>query len=115
VAPELGAGTKGLTRDGHEITNATGNLVDLNGNELDGGFTNTPGFPGFGPINAAQSLAYSADMLESGVQVVNTYIADIHGNEAPAGLAACKGAPAALGSGSACYIRPGAVLQPGVR
>ena len=104
VAPVLGAGTKGLTRDGHEITNANGNLVDLNGNQLNGDFTTSPGFPGFGPINAAQSLAYAADMLESGVQVVNTYIADIHGNEAPAGLAACKGAPAALGSGSACYI-----------
>jgi hypothetical protein len=104
VAPQLGAGTANLTRDGHEITNAQGNLVDLNGNELDGDFTTSPGFPGFGPINAAQSLAYAADMLESGVQVVNAYIADIHGNEAPAGLAACKGAPAALGSGSACYI-----------
>ena len=82
VAPQLGAGTANLTRDGHEITNASGNLVDLNGNQLNGDFTTTPGFPGFGPINAAQSLAYAADMLESGVQVVNTYIADIHGNEA---------------------------------
>ena len=42
-------------------------------------------------------------MLESGVPVVNAYIADIHGNNVSS-LAACKGAPAALGSGSACYI-----------
>jgi hypothetical protein len=104
MAPQLGAGTPNVTRDGHEITNANGNLVDLNGNQLNGAFLNTPGFPGFGPINAAQSLAYSADMLESGVQVTNTYIADIHGNENIPGVAACKGAPAALGSGSACYI-----------
>jgi hypothetical protein len=104
VAPQLGAGTDGLTRDGNEITNAQGNLVDLNGNQINGDFLSTPGFPGFGPINPAQSLAYAADMLESGVPVVNAYMADIHGNENIPSLAACKGAPAALGSGSACYI-----------
>jgi hypothetical protein len=103
VAPQLGAGTDGLTRDGYEITNAAGNLVDLNGNQINGAFTTTPGFPGFGPINAAQSLAYAADMLESGVPVVNAYMADLHGNNVSS-LAACKNAPAALGSGSACYI-----------
>jgi hypothetical protein len=103
VAPRLGAGTGSLTRRGYEITDAAGNLVDLNGTELDGQYVHTPGFPGYGPINAAQSLAYAADMLESGVPVVDTYIADIHGNNVSS-LAACKGAPAALGSGSACYI-----------
>jgi hypothetical protein len=103
VAPELGAGTDNVTRNGNEITNAQGNLVDLNGNQINGGFLSTPGFPGFGPINAAQSLAYAADMLESGVPVVNAYMADIHGNNVSS-LAACKGAPAALGSGSPCYI-----------
>jgi hypothetical protein len=37
--------------------------------------------------------------------VVNGYIADIHGNEnIPALAAACKGAPAALGPGTPCYI-----------
>ena len=45
-----------------------------------------------------------ADMLESGVPVVNGYISDIHGNENISGVAACQGAPAALGSGTACYI-----------
>jgi hypothetical protein len=104
VAPQLGAGTPDLSHDGYQVTNAAGNLVDLNGNEIDGQYVHTPGFPGYGPINASQSLAYAADMLESGVQVVNAYVADIHGNEAPAGLAACKGAPGALGTGSACYI-----------
>ena len=104
VAPQLGAGTPNLTRNGFQVTNAAGNLVDENGNQINGAFlTNHPGFPGFGPINASQSLAYMADMLESGVPVVNGYIADIHGNENIPGLAACKGAPAALGSGTACY------------
>jgi hypothetical protein len=87
------------------VTNAAGNLVDLNGGQINGAFlANHPGFPGFGPINAAQSLAYMADMLESGVSVVNGYIADVHGNEDIAGLSACNGAPSALGPGSPCYV-----------
>ena len=103
VAPQLGAGKDDVTHDGYQVTNAAGNLVDLNGNQINGDFLSTPGFPGFGPINAAQSLAYAADMLESGVPVVNAYMADLHGNNVSS-LAACQGAPAALGSGSACYI-----------
>jgi hypothetical protein len=105
VAPQLGAGTPNLSSHGVPVTNAAGNLTDENGNQINGAFlTNHPGFPGFGPINASQSLAYMADMLESGVPVVNGYIADIHGNENIPGLAACQGAPSALGSGTACYI-----------
>jgi len=105
VAPQLGAGTPSLFRNGVQITNAAGNLVDENGNQINGAFlTNHPGFPGFGPINASQSLAYAADLLESGIPVVNTYVADIHGNENIPGLAACSGAPAALGPGTPCYV-----------
>ena len=105
VAPQLGAGTPNLTEDGYQVTNAAGNLVDLTGNQLNGAFlTNHPGFPGFSNINASQTLAYMADMLGSGVQVVNGYISDIHGNEHIPGVTACNGAPAALGSGTACYI-----------
>jgi hypothetical protein len=105
VAPQLGAGTPNLTHNGHQVTNAAGNLVDLNGNQINGAFlTNHPGFPGFGPINASQSLAYTADMLESGLPVVHLYIADIHGNEHIPGVTTCTGQPSALGPGSACYI-----------
>ena len=105
VAPQLGAGTSNLTHNGYQVTNAAGNLVDLNGNQINGAFlANHPGFPGFGPINAAQSLAYTADMLERGLPVVHTYIADIHGNEHIPGVTTCAGQPSALGPGSACYI-----------
>jgi hypothetical protein len=105
VAPQLGAGTPNLSRNGYQVTNAAGNLVDENGNQINGAFlTNHPGFPGFGPINASQTLAYMADMLESGVPVVNGYIADIHGNEHIPGVSACAGAPAALGPGTPCYL-----------
>ncbi|HEX9356991.1 MAG TPA: hypothetical protein VF933_24645 [Streptosporangiaceae bacterium] len=105
VAPQLGAGTASLSRHGYQVTNAAGNLVDENGNQINGAFlTNHPGFPGFGPINASQTLAYVADMQESGLPVTNGYIADIHGNEHIPGLDACTGAPAALGSGDPCYV-----------
>src|SRR5689334_14320075 len=108
VGPQLGAGTPNVTRNGFQVTNAAGNLVDENGNQINGAFlANHPGFPGFGPINASQSLAYMADMLESGVPVVNGYIADIHGNEGiPALAAACAGVKsnAPLGPGTPCYI-----------
>jgi hypothetical protein len=105
VAPQLGAGTPDLSSHGVPVTNAAGNLTDENGNQINGAFLNPPqpGFPGFGPINASQSLAYMADMLESGVPVVNGYIADIHGNENIPGVSACQGAPAALGPGTPCY------------
>jgi hypothetical protein len=105
VAPQLGAGTANLTHHGYQVTNAAGNLVDLNGNQINGAYlTNHPGFPGFSSVNASQTLAYLADMQESGVPVTYGYISDIHGNEHIPGLSACNGAPAALGSGSACYV-----------
>jgi hypothetical protein len=106
VAPQLGAGKPNLFHNGYRVTNAAGNLVDLDGNQLNGAYlTDHPGFPGFGSINAAQSLAYIADMQEAGVPVTDLYIADLHGNEyIPALSKECAKAGSALGSGSACYI-----------
>ncbi len=108
VAPQIGAGTPNVTHNGFQVTNGAGNLVDLNGNELDGAFLSTPGFPGFSNINPSQTLAYLADMQESGVPITSGYMADIHGNEHIPALSGtggpCDGAPSALGPGSACYI-----------
>ena len=109
LAPPLGAGTPNVSRDGYQVTNASGSLVDLNGNEIDGAYlTGYPGFPGYSSINASQSLAYAADMLETGVPVVDMYVSDLHGNEFINGLASkgepCYHAGDALGSGSACYL-----------
>ena len=57
VAPQLGAGTANLSRNGFQVTNSQGNLVDLDGNQLNGAFlSNHPGFPGF-DVTAPQSLA----------------------------------------------------------
>jgi hypothetical protein len=111
IAPELGGGTPSLTQHGVPVTDAAGNLTDLFGNEITDPFA-TPGagFPGY-DINAPQSLAYAADMLEHGVQVVNLYMADIHGNQflpnspqVPTMGTDCGSQPDALGSGSQCYI-----------
>jgi hypothetical protein len=108
AAPQLGAGQDNLTRGGSAVTNAAGNLVDLNGNQINGNFETTPGFPGYSNINASQTLAYAADMLESGIPVVDAYISDIHGNEFindATVKAACAGVGSnALGSGSKCYV-----------
>lgn len=46
-------------------------LNDLFGNPI-------TGFPGFGGISAAQSLAYTAAMQENGVPITYSYIADAH-------------------------------------
>jgi len=108
VAPQLGAGTPNKTHNGYEVTNAAGNLVDLNGQQINGAFlTNHPGFPGFDPT-ASQTLAYAADMLESGVPVVQSYIADLHGLQHIPSLdgkgGVCANSPDALGSGDPCYL-----------
>jgi hypothetical protein len=74
------------TVNGHSypVLDAQGNLTDLNGVTMRGNFKTpavnafTPGFPGFGPVSAAQTLAYTADMLETGVPVVYGYISDAH-------------------------------------
>jgi hypothetical protein len=112
IGPQLGAGTANLTHNGYAVTNAAGNLVDLSGNQIDGAFlTNYPGFPGFGPIVARQTLAYSADMLEAGVPVVYGYIGDLH--ERKAGQSGCSTATAvstgwSLGPGDSCYAQTAA-------
>lgn len=105
IAPQLGAGTPNVSHNGFQVTNGAGNLVDLNANQINGAFlTNHPGFPGFSSINASQTLAYVADLQETGVPVTYGYISDIHGNEHISGVSQCVGQPSALGSGSACYI-----------
>ena len=107
VAPQLGQGTANLTRNGYQVTNAAGNLVDLNGNQINGAFlTDHPGFPGFSPT-ASQSLAYLADMQESGVPVTYGYISDLH--ERKAGTSGCTTASATgsgkpIGPGDSCYV-----------
>src|SRR4029077_11340430 len=91
IAPQVSEGnTHNLFHNGFRVTNAAGNLVDLNGDQINGAFLppNTPGFPGFTPIVAKQSLAYMADLLEADVPVVYGYIGDIH--ERKSGQSGCS-------------------------
>jgi hypothetical protein len=102
VAPQLGAGTPNKTSHGYPVTNAAGNLVDLNGNQINGAFlSNHPGFPGFSPT-ASQTLAYLADMQEAGIPVTYGYISDTHDKKS--GASGCTSPGNALGPGDACSV-----------
>ena len=106
TAPQIGAGTPLVTHDGYPVTDANGNLTDLDGNTLVEPFSGRPGFPGFNPT-ATQSLAYLADMQEAGIPVTYGYISDIH--ERKPGSTGCTTAGAtgngfALGPGDSCYV-----------
>jgi len=69
---------------------APSGLNDLFGNPI-------TGFPGFGGISAAQSLAYTATMQENGVPITYSYISDAHdGHTSPF---------RAFGPGEAGYVQ----------
>ena len=96
----------------YPVVDASGNLTDLNGVTMKGNFKIpapvndfTPGFPGFGPISAAQTLAYVADMQEVGVPVTYGYISDAH--EKKTGETGCTNPSTASnpaeGPGDPCY------------
>ena len=100
IAPAIGGGAN-VSRNGYQITDANGNLVDLNGNTMQEPFTHTPGFPGFSPT-ASQSLAVLADMQEAGIPVTYGYISDTHDKKS--GATGCTSPGNALGPGDACYV-----------
>jgi hypothetical protein len=106
VAPQIGAGAPNVTHNGFKVTDANGNLVDLNGDTIINSFAGKPGFPGFSPT-PAQTLAYLADMQEAGIPVTYGYISDVH--ERKAGTSGCTTATATktgnpLGPGDSCYV-----------
>jgi hypothetical protein len=59
------------------VISPSGPLADLDGTVISDGNGHV-GFPGFGGITAAQSLAYVAAMQEHGVPVTYAYISDAH-------------------------------------
>jgi hypothetical protein len=94
--PVLSGGVS-TVRNGYPVSDAGGNLTDLDGNTINGAFKDkhepfatspsqfNPGFPGFSPT-ASQSLAYIADMQEAGVPVTYGYISDVHEKKTTAGV-----------------------------
>ncbi len=106
VAPVLGAGTPNVTHAGYPVTDSNGDLTDLSGTPITNQYSHTAGFPGFSPT-ASQTLAYLADMQESGIPVTYGYISDIH--ERKAGTSGCTTATATrtgkpVGPGDSCYV-----------
>jgi len=116
LAPVIGGGAN-VSHNGYQVTDGSGNLVDLDGHTIVGAFKDlhpgqtgatrfNPGFPGFSP-SASESLAYVADMLEAGVPVVYGYIADVHDKEFPNGSTTrqtgCSTPGNAMGPGDPCY------------
>jgi hypothetical protein len=117
ITPVIGGGAN-VVHNGSQVTDADGNLVDLDGHTIVGGFkdkrppftapttTFNPGFPGFSPT-ASQSLAYIADMQEAGIPVTYAYISDAHDKKTPNGSTSrqvCPGNPGnALGPADTCF------------
>jgi hypothetical protein len=95
------AGERVVNGHTYPVTDAQGKLTDLNGKTIVGQFAQTPGFPGFSFINAAESLSYVADMQETGVPITYAYMADLH--EQFPGQTGCSSAGEALGPGDPCY------------
>jgi hypothetical protein len=60
------------------VISPSGPVQDLDGVVITDPFSNKPGFPTDFDPSATASLGYAAKMLEQGVQVVYTYIADAH-------------------------------------
>ena len=77
-----------------------GPVRDLDGNVI----TDSQGNPGFSPT-ASQTLGYVATMLEAGVPVVYTYIADAHDNRGPALSGVTTAAEGTFGSGEAGFVK----------
>ncbi|HEY6961960.1 MAG TPA: hypothetical protein VI408_08755 [Gaiellaceae bacterium] len=106
IAPQIGGGAN-VSHNGYQVTDANGDLVDLNGQRLEEPFTHTPGFPGFSPT-APQTLAVLADMQEAGIPVTYGYISDLHERKADttknctSATSSSVGKP--IGPGDSCYV-----------
>jgi hypothetical protein len=60
------------------VISPSGPVTDLDGIVITDPFSNKPGFPTDFDPSATASLGYAAKMLEAGIQVVYTYVADVH-------------------------------------
>jgi hypothetical protein len=76
-----------------DVISPNGPILDLNGNVIQDSQGHI-GFPGFGPMPPWVSLGYTATMLEAGIPIIYSYIADAH--DGPSG---------AWGPGEAGYVQ----------
>ncbi len=107
ISPRIGGGTPNVTHNGYQVTDANGNLVDLDGHTISEAFGGGPGFPGFNPT-ATQSLAVLADMQEAGIPVTYGYISDLHERKPDTTTGCTSASPQSpgrpLGPGDSCYV-----------
>jgi hypothetical protein len=68
VNPLITGGQASLIRNGYPVSDANGDLVDLDGTTITNTFAGIPGFPGFNPT-ATQTLAKLASMQEAGLPI----------------------------------------------
>ncbi len=66
------------------VISPSGAVKALDGSTIQDQYGN-PGFPGFDSETPTNSLGYAAQMLENGVQDLNVYISDVHGDHTGAG------------------------------
>src|SRR5579864_2017841 len=106
IAPAIGGGPNHF-HNGYRVTDASGNLVDENGQTLTEPFGGGPGFPGFSPT-ATQTLAVMADMQEAGIPITYGYISDLHEKKADTRTGCTSATPAStgkpVGPGDSCYV-----------
>jgi hypothetical protein len=106
IAPAIGGGPDQF-HNGYRVTDASGNLVDLEGNTLQEPFSHTPGFTGFSPT-AKETLAVMADMQEAGIPVTYGYISDLHERKSDTRTGCTSATPQSvgrpLGPGDSCYV-----------
>jgi len=81
------------------INNGNGTMNNLNGQSITDQF-NQPGFPGFDGLFASTTLAYIAQMQESGIPITYGYISDAHDQHGVAGEI-----HATRGPGEADYVQ----------
>jgi len=116
LTPLIGGGAS-MSHNGYVVTDANGNLVDLDGQTIVGAFRDlhpgqtgppqfNPGFPGFSST-ASETLAYIADMQEAGIPVTYAYISDVHDKKFPNGSSTrqtgCTTPGNAMGPADTCY------------
>ena len=107
VAPQLGAGTPNLIRNGYQVTNAAGNLVDLERQRRSS--SRSAADPG-SPASARpprRRWPTSPTCRRPASPVTYGYISDLH--ERKAGTSGCTTATATatgrpLGPGDSCYV-----------
>jgi hypothetical protein len=106
IAPAIGGGAS-VFHGPYQVTDASGNLVDLNGQTITEPFGGGPGFSGFSPT-ATQTLAVVADMQEAGIPVTYGYISDLHERKADTRTgctsATTQSVGKPLGPGDSCYV-----------